>query len=322
MHRDPFRRLLPPLAGAVLLALTFSAPTPALAARIKPTPGGPGLPPNGFVVQGVETRVVASGLSRPTGIVAGDDGTLFFTEIPSPGRGGGNNGVSALDVASGEVSLLHQGEPEPVNIAIGPDGSLYWSCKSAGVILRRTPGGDIAPLLTDLEQPSGISVDRDGDVWFTLLPTPGVPGSLGGLNTVNRFDGASIEEITLGEPEPTDIVVGPEGDAYWTCRSAGVILHRTAGGEVEVLLSGLEQPVGIALGRSGETLYFTEVPTPALPGSLGGRNRVSALDLANGRRSLIDVGDPEPTDITVAPDGTLYWTCSSAGVIVEAKRTR
>ena len=322
MHRDPFRRFLIPLTCVAALAAALLVPSPALAAKVKPKPGQAGQTPNAIVVKGVETRVVGRGLNRPTGIVAGDDGTLYFTEIPMPGVGGGANGVSALDVASGEVVLLHQGEPEPTNIAIGRDGSLYWTCKSAGVILERAPDGEIAPLLTDLEQPSGISVDRLGDIWFTQLPTPGVPGSLGGTNTVNRYDGTSIEQITLGEPEPTDIVVGPDGDAYWTCRSAGVILHRTRAGEVGVLLGGLEQPVGIALDRDGDTLYFTEVPTPGLPGSMGGRNRVTALDLEKGRRSLINFGDPQPTDITVGPDGTLYWTCTSAGVIVEATRTR
>ena len=48
-------------------------------------------------------------------------------------------------------------------------------------------------------------------------------------------------------------------------------------------------------------------------------------DLSSGDLTLVHAGDPEPTDITVARNGRLYWTCSSAGVIVEAslaKRSR
>ena len=42
------------------------------------------------------------------------------------------------------------------------------------------------------------------------------------------------------------------------------------------------------------------------------------LDLRSGDVRLIHAGDPEPTDVAVARNGTLYWTCTSAGVIVEA----
>jgi sugar lactone lactonase YvrE len=78
--------------------------------------------------------------------------------------------------------------------------------------------------------------------------------------------------------------------------------------------------LGIALDHKGETLYFTEVPTPGVPGSAGGQNRVNALDLRTKMVRVIHEGDPEPTDVAVARNGNVYWTCTSAGVIVEAKR--
>jgi hypothetical protein len=34
--------------------------------------------------------------------------------------------------------------------------------------------------------------------------------------------------------------------------------------------------------------------------------------------SIVNFGDPEPTDVAVGRNGHIYWTCSSAGVIVEA----
>ena len=77
--------------------------------------------------------VVASGLSRPTGIVAGGGNRLYFTEIPTPGVGGGANAVKELQIKRGRVRTIHQGEPEPVNIAIDHCDVLYWTCKSAGV---------------------------------------------------------------------------------------------------------------------------------------------------------------------------------------------
>ena len=173
--------------------------------------------------------------------------------------------------------------------------------------------------LSGLHKPSGISVGRHDRVYFTAVPTPGVNGMNGGSNTVNVSDGTDIEVLHMGEPEPSDIVVARNGDLYWTCKSAGVILERSArDGLTRVLLNELDKPVGIAIDARGKTLFFTEVPTPGVGGRDGGRNKVWELDLKTGVKTLVDAGDPEPTDITVARNGTLYWTCSSAGVIVEA----
>ncbi len=273
---------------------------------------------------GFTIKVVASGLSRPTGIVAASHGRLYFTEIPAPGVAGGANAVKELRMKpSGNVIRpLHQGEPEPTNIAIDHCDVLYWTCKSAGVILESAayPGATAVPLLTGLAKPSGIAVDREGKVYFTELPTPGVAG---GLNKVSVVDTDSTDAPTvlhMGEPEPTDIAVSKHGDLYWTCKSAGVILHQDEDGVTTPLLTGLNKPVGIALNRSGRLLYWTEVPTPGVSGANGGTNKVWQYNLKTGLKTLVNSGDPEPTDVTVGPNGAIYWTCSSAGVIVEASK--
>jgi sugar lactone lactonase YvrE len=268
-------------------------------------------------------EVVASGLLAPTGLVVEGLRTIYFAQTPTPGvpgSMGGMNSVQKLDLRTGEISEVNMGEPEPTNLAITRDGELYWTCKSAGVILQRDAQGVIAPILTGLTQPNGLATGEDGQIYFTQLPTPGVPGTLGGTNTVNVLQNGVVTTLTTGEPEPTDVAVAGSGDLYWTCKSANVILHRTPEGEVSVLLSGLNKPVGIALNHAGTRLYFTEVPTPGVPGSAGGMNTVNELDLHTMQRTLVDAGDPQPTDVSVATNGNIYWTCTSAGVIVEARR--
>ena len=271
-------------------------------------------------------RVVASGLHRPTGIAARGNNTLYFTEVPTPGvngMNGGSNAVSELNLRENAITTLHMGEPEPVNLTVGREDTLYWTCKSAGVILEQDEDGVTTVFLSGLNKPNGVSVDRDDHVYFTQLPTPGVNGMNGGSNSVSVSDGTTTVVLHMGEPEPTDIVVAKNGDLYWTCKSAGVILEQTAGdGMTRVLLNQLDKPVGIALDSSGRNLYFTEVPTPGLSGANGGRNKVWEFDLKKGVKTLVHGGDPEPTDITVAKNGKLYWTCTSAGVIVEASRSR
>jgi DNA-binding beta-propeller fold protein YncE len=269
-----------------------------------------------------ETRVVVSGLNRPTGIVAEGSKTLYITQVPTPGvpgSSGGQNSVDRISLGSGRIRNLTTGEPEPTNLALDGDGRLYWTCKSAGVILTRSEAGDVSLFLGGLQHPSGIAADPWNNIYFTQIPTPGVPGSVGGINTVNVTDGTTITTLSMGEPEPVDIAVSRSGDAYWTCKTAGVILKRSADGTVGLLLDQLNAPTGIALDHHGEKLYFTETPTPGVSGALGGQNAVWVYHLQDGQLELVDAGDPEPTDITVAPNGRVFWTCSSAGVIVEAR---
>jgi glucose/arabinose dehydrogenase len=262
--------------------------------------------------------VIASGLDRPVGIAVDGSDDLYFSEVPNPGIPNAGNGVSHLSLDTGVITLLSGGEPEPTNLSVSRTGDVYWTCKSAGVILRRLQmSGLIEPVAIGLSEPSGISIGRRGAVYFTEIPTPGVAG---GSNTVSVLRGNGKVVISMGEPEPTDVVVAPNGDLYWTCKSAGVILQRREG-RTSLLAAGLSSPSGIAIDHLGRTLYFTEVPTPGVPGSQGGWNKIRAIDLTSEHVATLHVGDPEPTDIAVATNGNLYWTCTSAGVIVEAKRT-
>src|SRR5687767_2026452 len=74
--------------------------------------------------QDYEVMVVASGLSQPTGITLDGSETVYFTFVPTPGVPGAN-GVARLDLETGRVTTLHMGEPEPRNIAVDREGSLY-----------------------------------------------------------------------------------------------------------------------------------------------------------------------------------------------------
>ena len=271
------------------------------------------------------TRVVVTDLVRPTGIVAQGNHILYITQLPTPGVPGSQGGLNTVDrinLLNGRIRNLTTGEPEPTNLALSKHGTLYWTCKSAGVILQRTWWGQVSLFLGDLAQPSGIAVDRWDNVYFTLVPTPGVGGMAGGMNSVNVTDGETIVTLSDGEPEPSDVAVDRWGNVYWTCKSAGVILWRPAGGEVSLLLDGLNQPTGIDVDHQGHELYFTEVPTPGVSGANGGANQVSVLNLRTGELNVVDFGDPEPHDVTVALNGNIFWTCSSAGVIVEARKQR
>jgi hypothetical protein len=302
MHSALFRTLAASLLGALLVPMLHASPD------------------QDRRTVSFEVKPILKGLRRPTGIALYGNHEVYFSEVPNPGMANAGNSVSVYDLEDCDLTVLHTGEPEPTNLALDRHGNLYWTCKSAGVILEQDCAGNTAPVLTGLAKPSGISLDRWGRIYFTQIPTPGTPGTAGGKNSVDVFDDEKITNLTTGEPEPTDIVSSRTGTLYWTCRTAGVILRRTEDGKVAPLLTGLPRPTGIALNAKGNLLYWTEVPTPGKPGSQGGENKVWELNLHTMQRTLVNAGDPEPTDVAVSRDGDVYWTCTSAGVIVEAKR--
>jgi hypothetical protein len=285
---------------------------------------------NAALAQAFKTDLVLSGLQKPSGINLDVYGNLYYSEIPTPGIGGGANRVVRLNANRKKSVVVSAGDPNPENIASDLLGNVYWTCETANVIVRRTHlgTGTQSVLLRDLKSPVGIDVPLfvPGLIFFTQVPTPGVPGTAGGSNDVSvaiqvlksffRFP------LNMGEPEPVDIAVGLDGTVYWTCRTAGVILMRNTSGEVAVVESGIESPMGLDIDLYGR-LYWTEVPTPGVSGADGGRNRVVRYTPSTEETVVINSGDPEPYDVTVSPFGDeVYWTCRSAGVILRARADR
>ena len=111
--------------------------------------------------------------SRPSGIAAGPDGNLWFTDYgTTPAIGRITPGGTITEFSSG----LNLGS-DPSGIAAGPDGNLWFTDPVKSAIGRVTPGGVITEFssgLTNGSFPSGIAAGPDGNLWFTDLRD--VPG--------------------------------------------------------------------------------------------------------------------------------------------------
>jgi hypothetical protein len=271
--------------------------------------------------QTYEKEVLIDGLAAPTGITVDLYGNLFYTEVPSPGEAGADNKVVRYKLRNGRKKVISVGEPYPTNLASDLSGNVYWSCQTAGVILQasRFGNGRITMAATGLDTPVGLDVPLlfRNTLLFTEVPTPGVNGANGGENQVNlmfQFFGRNFTfPLAEGEPEPVDVAVSLGGTAYWTCKTAGVILMQAPGGETTLVKSGIESPVGLDIDIYGR-LYWTEVPTPGVNGDNGGRNRVVRYNPRNDETVVISEGEPEPVDVAVDLFGrSVYWTCKTAG---------
>ena len=265
---------------------------------------------------GVRSRVVASGLGRPTAIVAADGDVLLVGLQPAKPTTTEHGSIAGLDVEFGDLVLRYSGQLAPAQVALDRDGNLYWTSRSGGAIWRQdAEGGTVRRIASGLHRPSGLAVDGDGRVYFT----EGSGGDGEGLSgNISMLDGQEATVLRASEAEPADLAAGKAGDLYWTNADAGTIAHLTTDGTLEIVLAGLDRPQGLALDEDRDRLYFTEVPTPGLTGSGGGRNTVNALDLATRARTVLHRGDSEPADVAVSPSGRVFWTSTRTGQVFEA----
>lgn len=236
-----------------------------------------------MVGRGTTHRSIATGLKTPMGICSDSTGRIYITQVPDPGKAMMGNNVAEL--VNGKANVLKMGEPEPFDIVAADDGTLYWTCRSAGVILKRTPMGAVSKVLDGLEQPSGISMDSMGRLYFSEVPTPGVFGNMGGRNKVWQYDPATknFALISFGEPNPVDVAASKDGKSvYWTCKTAGVIFRATRNAtpapSITTMSNGkIGTTATLALNAPMQGNKAFQVATAVARGPIGFDNRFVAL---------------------------------------------
>lgn len=183
-------------------------------------------------------------------------------------------------------------------------GLLYWCDREGMRVMRsRTDGSDITVLVqtgsTEAERADerlhcvGIAIDRAGGriFWTQKGPPKGGKGKIlsaplelpEGMSPSHRTD---ISVVFDGLPEPIDLEWEEEsGTLYWTDRGAppqGNTLNRcrfvgTRPGTPEILLSDLQEGIGLALDSAHEQAFVSD---------LGGNLRIATLRGASHPRVI------------------------------------
>ncbi len=109
-----------------------------------------------------------------TGITAGPDGALYFSELGGYPYFEGTGKITRLDLA-GNARYVWTGLTTPIGVAVANDGTLYateytaplkqW--ENTGRVLRRTPDGKVTVLATGLNFPTAIALGPDGALYVT-----------------------------------------------------------------------------------------------------------------------------------------------------------
>jgi sugar lactone lactonase YvrE len=198
---------------------------------------------------------IGGGMSAPEGIVVQADGRILVAEQ-------GRNRVVAIDPHTHAVTPWHA-FPNPTGRdgidGIGPvlptldnQGNLLPTAANVivpdspnGVVWRVTPDGKTATqIASGMVRPVGAAVDSNGRIF--------VADEGGALWVLTP---AKLRFATL--PTPDDVVVGRGGHIFVNTLGDNAIHELDAQGHQVKVITGLQQPQGIALDYA-DNLYYTE----------------------------------------------------------------
>ncbi len=228
-------------------------------------------------------------------------GSIWFTEFGADKIGSINPSTDAI----AEYPIPSVGA-EPFRIALGPDGNLWFTEIGTDQIGKINPNtGKITEysIPTPDAMPFGIAAGPNNTVWFTEWSG----NQIGSINTKT----GKITEYTIptANAVPEGITVDQSGNVWFTESQTDQLgrFDPATNAFVEHPLPTMgAEPYGIT--QSGGNLYFTEY--------IG--NQVGVYNLKSSTFSkffTIPTADTEPTEITAAPDGKIWFTQSNTNQV-------
>ena len=308
-------------AGSISPTLTYAVAQAATRTSItahSPNPSAPGTP----VTVAANVTVEAPGAGVPSGTITVSDGTAnCVIALPAascsltPATAGtkaitASYGGDAHFIASESADVGHSvtpggvgvgvveypvstTNPGPIDIALGPDGNLWFTEVNGSSIGRITPAGVITEFYVTSGPPIGITAGPDGNLWFTQI----YAGRIGRMTTSG--DVAYFYTPTRNS-WPGNITTGPDGNLWFTEVYVNKIGRITPAGVITEYPVSAVGPVdlsGIAKGPDGN-LWFTLVDSYKI-------GRITPTGLI----SYYTVPTPhaQPSAISAGPDGNLWF---------------
>ncbi len=170
-------------------------------------------------------------------------------------------GLAALAAAQPVTEFPIPSGGSPFDLALGPDGNLWFTEAQGNRVARVTPGGAITefPIPTAGSFPGGITAGPDGNLWFCA----------NGSNRVVRVTPAGVfTEFPIPNPfpfgGPSSITAGPDGALWFSETDGGVggrIRRVTTSGEFTLFAGQVpsQSPHQIVAGADGNLWYSMPV---------------------------------------------------------------
>jgi len=239
---------------------------------------------------------------NPKGIVAGSDGTVYWTESESANVGSYAPAGATLQ----HITIGSPGGLLPQDLTFGSDGNL-WVANASGSVTRLIPGSGAFSTF-GLPWANGvlacIAAGPDGALWFTDSGN----GFVGSVTTAGTFR----QPVALGSAatDPVGIVTGADQQLYVATQGAlpngGYIFKVNRFGTITKKAqpvfgpaTGVE-PQFVTLGPSG-VVWFTE---SAFTG-------IGSMTAGGSFRQVNIFGSSVPQKMVTGPDGNLWYADDS-----------
>ncbi|MDJ0849826.1 MAG: hypothetical protein QNK04_15765 [Myxococcota bacterium] len=281
-------KLLGSLGGAGLLLL-LAAPAFGESARI--------------LVQGAPLVGGANGLAFDA------DGNLVVTSVFG-------STISTLDPDSGEI-LEQLGAGDfvfvPDDVAIGADGTLYWTDPAAGSVLSRPPGGPSLPLvpLGRFPDANPLTLSDDGRLFFAQCYRP--PPATNGIFEVDPLRSGETGEVRTGDLGCASNGMDWQDGALFTPRvfEGRVVEVDVDSGALTDVTVGWGFPSGVAFDSRGELHAVNQGNGEVV------RIDRSDPDVAHNREVLAQLPVAWLDNLAFDADDRLFVSSFSTGAVVE-----
>ena len=268
--------------------------------------GGPGRPTPPTIGRMTTDGVLTSFFSpdpdiQPNFIIRGPEDNLWFTTQAG--------GVWRINLAGTMEQMTfntvdEEDEYDPsVGITAGGDGRIYFTLPASNQIAYLDSLQFLSVNLANAT-PIGLARGADDSIWFADY----------GGNRIGRIDkNGSLRQHEIGPDHyPTAVAVAPDGSAWFTNSGADTIGHITVDGDFTeiVIRDGPSYPQDIVLGPDGN-FWFTESDAGAI-GRITPQGVVRRFPVPNpdpgAAGPRVGIRFPAPLNITVGPDGNLWFT--------------
>jgi virginiamycin B lyase len=238
----------------------------------------------------VASNYRSGGVSHPQSIVAGPDGSLWFTNSVG-------NSIGKITTSGKITTYTAPGVTDPVGIAAGPDGSVWFTDALGDSIGKITTSGRITLFKGPaIAAPFGITAGPDNAMWFTTFA-----GTIGRIS----LSGHAVDYPIPGSPPSFWITGGPDGSLWFTTQGPDSVGKITTGGAITLYhSSGISAPQDITTGPD-DALWFTN----------SGNSTIGRITTSGHVTSYTSPGIDQPFGITFGPDAALWFANSGSNTI-------
>ncbi len=263
-------------------------------------------------------------LSNPSGVAIAPDGTLYvadssnsrIVEIATQGAINESPTTNPAKIGGTATFLIpSDGLSDPNAVAVGPDGTLYFSDAVKKVLYRVTNPESASPVYTQLiyspaQTPSALTVDASGDLWVADA----------GLKEIVEFapgTTSAASKASVSPLAPTGIAVSASS-LYFTDATTNAVY-------------GQAKETPLLTGFAGTRFDFAADHAASRPTGLGldGAGNLFVLDASNKRLVELNPDKPStaflvpfsglgsPAGMAIGPSGDLYITDHSQQDLTE-----